>query len=195
MRACLVMICRWPKSFHTSPCSCLDARVHSSFIFCILCPGRLGLDRLPCGWNGHNDTLHDTRRFYCCMRMHRRQYCTLLPFTLENWTITMSSRNTRPRPCRKWPMAAVLPLVRITRFPLQHVPKRSAGPACGKCFNLTLLNTYTSDPPFFPDVVKSIVIKVTDLCPLSEAGWCSGTQTKKNPCALGLPSPRPLNPT
>ncbi|KAJ7783342.1 RlpA-like double-psi beta-barrel-protein domain-containing protein-containing protein [Mycena metata] len=55
------------------------------------------------------------------------------------------------------------------------------GPACGKCFNLTLLNTYTSDPPFFPDVVKSIVIKVTDLCPLSEAGWCSGTQTKKNP--------------
>jgi prophage antirepressor-like protein len=28
----------------------------------------------------------------------------------------MSSRNTRPRPCRKWPMAAVLPLVRITCF-------------------------------------------------------------------------------
>ncbi|KAJ7680491.1 RlpA-like double-psi beta-barrel-protein domain-containing protein-containing protein [Mycena polygramma] len=55
------------------------------------------------------------------------------------------------------------------------------GPACGKCFNLTLLNTYTSDPPFFPDVTKSIVIKVTDLCPLSEAGWCSGTQAKKNP--------------
>ncbi|KAF7376286.1 Expansin-like EG45 domain-containing protein [Mycena sanguinolenta] len=24
------------------------------------------------------------------------------------------------------------------------------GPACGKCFNLTLLNTYTSTPPFFP---------------------------------------------
>ncbi|KAJ7217887.1 RlpA-like double-psi beta-barrel-protein domain-containing protein-containing protein, partial [Mycena pura] len=55
------------------------------------------------------------------------------------------------------------------------------GPACGKCFNLTLLNTYTSDPPFIPNVVKSIVIKVTDLCPLSEAGWCDGTQTKKNP--------------
>ncbi|KAF7361749.1 Expansin-like EG45 domain-containing protein [Mycena venus] len=55
------------------------------------------------------------------------------------------------------------------------------GPACGKCFNLTLLNTYIPDPPFFPNVVKSIVIKVTDLCPLSETGWCSGTQTKKNP--------------
>jgi hypothetical protein len=55
------------------------------------------------------------------------------------------------------------------------------GPACGKCFNLTLLNTYTPDPPFFPTVSKSIVIKVTDLCPLSETGWCSGTQTKKNP--------------
>ncbi|KAJ7091223.1 RlpA-like double-psi beta-barrel-protein domain-containing protein-containing protein [Mycena epipterygia] len=55
------------------------------------------------------------------------------------------------------------------------------GPACGKCFNLTLLNTYTPDPPFFPNVVKSIVIKVTDLCPLSATGWCSGTPTKKNP--------------
>ncbi|KAJ7076333.1 RlpA-like double-psi beta-barrel-protein domain-containing protein-containing protein [Mycena belliarum] len=55
------------------------------------------------------------------------------------------------------------------------------GPACGKCFNLTLLNSYTGSPPFLPSVVKSIVIKVTDLCPLSEAGWCSGTKTKKNP--------------
>ncbi|KAJ6499133.1 RlpA-like double-psi beta-barrel-protein domain-containing protein-containing protein [Mycena sanguinolenta] len=55
------------------------------------------------------------------------------------------------------------------------------GPACGKCFNLTLLNTYTSSPPFFPNVVKSIIVKVTDLCPLSTDGWCDGTQTKKNP--------------
>ncbi|KAK7005658.1 expansin-like EG45 domain-containing protein [Favolaschia claudopus] len=55
------------------------------------------------------------------------------------------------------------------------------GPACGRCFKLTLLNTYTSDPPFFPNVVKSLVVKVTDLCPLSEAGWCSGRQNKTNP--------------
>jgi len=55
------------------------------------------------------------------------------------------------------------------------------GPACGKCFNITLLNTFLSDPPFYPSVTKSIVIKVTDLCPLSEAGWCSGTTNKTNP--------------
>lgn len=54
------------------------------------------------------------------------------------------------------------------------------GPACGKCFNLTLLNTFLSDPPFYPTEVKSIVIKVTDLCPLSQAGWCSGTESKPN---------------
>jgi len=55
------------------------------------------------------------------------------------------------------------------------------GPGCGRCFLLTLLNTYTSDPPFFPTVTKSIVVKVTDLCPLSQAGWCSGTENKTNP--------------
>ena len=54
------------------------------------------------------------------------------------------------------------------------------GPACGRCFNLTLLNTFLSSPPFYPPS-KSIVIKVTDLCPLSESGWCSGTETKTNP--------------
>lgn len=55
-----------------------------------------------------------------------------------------------------------------------------AGPGCGKCFKLTLLNTFESDPPFYPSVTKSVVIKVTDLCPLSEDGWCSGTNDKTN---------------
>ena len=54
------------------------------------------------------------------------------------------------------------------------------GPACGKCFNLTLLNPVYASPPFHPLVTKSIVIKVTDLCPLSRGGWCSGTETKLN---------------
>lgn len=61
-----------------------------------------------------------------------------------------------------------------------------AGPGCGKCFKLTLLNTFESDPPFYPSVTKSVVIKVTDLCPLSEDGWCSGTNDKTN--AWGLQS-------
>ncbi|KIY49104.1 hypothetical protein FISHEDRAFT_42016 [Fistulina hepatica ATCC 64428] len=58
---------------------------------------------------------------------------------------------------------------------------KAYGPACGRCFNLTLLNTYTGSPPFFPKVTKSIVVKITDLCPLTEDGWCSGTKTKNDP--------------
>ncbi|KAJ6625466.1 hypothetical protein B0H10DRAFT_2001442 [Mycena sp. CBHHK59/15] len=45
-----------------------------------------------------------------------------------------------------------------TKYPTAAI-STAFGPACGKCFNLTLLNTYTSDPP----------------------GWCSGTQNKTNP--------------
>lgn len=55
------------------------------------------------------------------------------------------------------------------------------GPGCGQCFQLTLLNTYTSDPPFFPDVTKSVVIKVTDLCP-GAGDWCSATPGHPNKC-------------
>ncbi|KAH8107247.1 RlpA-like double-psi beta-barrel-protein domain-containing protein-containing protein [Cristinia sonorae] len=54
------------------------------------------------------------------------------------------------------------------------------GPGCGRCFKLTLLNTYTPTPPFFPDVTKSVVVKVTDLCPIGGAGWCSATADKPN---------------
>ncbi|KAI0031732.1 RlpA-like double-psi beta-barrel-protein domain-containing protein-containing protein [Vararia minispora EC-137] len=57
------------------------------------------------------------------------------------------------------------------------------GPACGRCFRLTLLNTFLSDPPFYPEVTKSVVIKVTDLCPLSTTGWCNATT--KGPNAAG----------
>lgn len=53
------------------------------------------------------------------------------------------------------------------------------GRSCGRCFNLTLLNTFTSNPPFYPNVSKSVVIKVTDLCPLG-GRWCDATQTKMN---------------
>lgn len=55
------------------------------------------------------------------------------------------------------------------------------GPGCGRCFNITLLNTFLSSPPFFPDVTKSVVIKVTDLCPAGGgAGWCGATPNKPN---------------
>lgn len=53
------------------------------------------------------------------------------------------------------------------------------GPGCGKCFNLTLVNTFLSVPPFFPNETKSVVVKVTDLCPIS-SDWCTATQGKPN---------------
>lgn len=56
------------------------------------------------------------------------------------------------------------------------------GPGCGRCFNLTLVNTFTSNPPFYPpqDEQSSVVVKVTDLCPLGGAGWCSAMPNKPN---------------
>lgn len=51
----------------------------------------------------------------------------------------------------------------------------SYGPACGRCFNLTLLDAFTANPRFYPNVTKSVVVKVTDLCPLSQSGWCNAT--------------------
>ena len=56
----------------------------------------------------------------------------------------------------------------------------SPGPGCGRCFKLTLVNPIIATPPFHPDVTKSIFVKITDLCPLSTTGWCSGTKTKPN---------------
>ena len=58
------------------------------------------------------------------------------------------------------------------------------GPGCGRCFQLTLLNSYTASPPFFPNTHPNIVVKITDLCPLSKNGWCSGTEKKTNPYVL-----------
>ena len=54
------------------------------------------------------------------------------------------------------------------------------GPACGRCFKLTLLNTFLSDPPFYPNETKSVVVKITDSCP-SISQWCSATASKPNP--------------
>ncbi|CAE6447594.1 unnamed protein product [Rhizoctonia solani] len=53
------------------------------------------------------------------------------------------------------------------------------GSSCGRCFNLTLLNTFLSTPPFYPNPTKSIVIKVTDLCP-AISQWCDATESKPN---------------
>ncbi|KAI0055173.1 hypothetical protein BV25DRAFT_1922032 [Artomyces pyxidatus] len=54
------------------------------------------------------------------------------------------------------------------------------GPSCGRCFKLSLLNTFLSNPPFYPPTPKSLVVKVTDLCPLSTTGWCNATTSGPN---------------
>ncbi|KDQ27682.1 plant-expansin-like protein [Pleurotus ostreatus PC15] len=59
------------------------------------------------------------------------------------------------------------------------------GPGCGRCFKLTLLNTFLSDPPFYPTESKSITVKITDLCPLG-GDWCSATTNKPNKAGLSL---------
>ncbi|PAV18763.1 endoglucanase v [Pyrrhoderma noxium] len=53
------------------------------------------------------------------------------------------------------------------------------GPGCGRCFNLTLINAFLVDPPFYPNVTKSIVVKVTDLCPKT-GRWCSASKDSVN---------------
>jgi len=68
------------------------------------------------------------------------------------------------------------------------------GPACGYCFQLTLLNTFLSDPPFYPDEHPSVVVKVTDLCPIT-SDWCTATENQPNAAGhflnfdLSFPSP------
>ncbi|EIW82871.1 hypothetical protein CONPUDRAFT_51844 [Coniophora puteana RWD-64-598 SS2] len=54
------------------------------------------------------------------------------------------------------------------------------GPACGSCFNLTLVDAFLVSPKYYPNVTRSVVVKITDLCPLSKAGWCDPTTSKPN---------------
>jgi len=52
------------------------------------------------------------------------------------------------------------------------------GPSCGKCMNLTLVNSIYSNPPFYPNPTKSVVVKVTDQCP--GPGLCGATPGNPN---------------
>ncbi|KAF8441618.1 RlpA-like double-psi beta-barrel-protein domain-containing protein-containing protein [Boletus edulis BED1] len=56
----------------------------------------------------------------------------------------------------------------------------SYGPACGQCFELTLLDAFTANPRFYPNTTQSVVVKITDLCPLSKSGWCNATSSGPN---------------
>jgi len=68
------------------------------------------------------------------------------------------------------------------------------GPGCGRCFKLQLINTFLSDPIWYPNSKNSIVIKVTDECP-SGPPWCNATDSQPNAAGawvnfdLAYPSP------
>lgn len=50
------------------------------------------------------------------------------------------------------------------------------GSSCGN--RASLLNTFLSTPPFYPNPTKSVVVKVVDRCPGTE--WCGATESKPN---------------
>ncbi|KAG0142297.1 hypothetical protein CROQUDRAFT_50492 [Cronartium quercuum f. sp. fusiforme G11] len=73
-----------------------------------------------------------------------------------------------------------------------------AGPACGRCFKITLISAHTATPPFIladrPDKpTPSVVVKIVDKCP--SPTYCAATETTKNSLSrtvhfdLALPSP------
>ncbi|KAG8835274.1 hypothetical protein FRC20_003309 [Serendipita sp. 405] len=55
------------------------------------------------------------------------------------------------------------------------------GPGCGACYRLKPLNTFLSNPPFFPpeNELRDIVVKVIDLCP-TWSPWCEATADEPN---------------
>lgn len=81
----------------------------------------------------------------------------------------------------KWLMGAAVAMVSFCSFLSVCILISSQGSGCGKCFKLTLINPVVATPPFYPDVVKSVIIKIIDLCPLSNAGWCDAMNGKPNP--------------
>ncbi|GAA5885527.1 hypothetical protein JCM6882_007454 [Rhodosporidiobolus microsporus] len=64
------------------------------------------------------------------------------------------------------------------------------GPACGQCFNLTLLETFFAEPTWVlsEEQRRSVVVKVTDKCPATSGnpnkGWCGATDKKTNKADL-----------
>lgn len=64
----------------------------------------------------------------------------------------------------------------LSQLSFGAAPGEGAGDACGRCFTLT----GTADPfsPSFKGPFHSIVVKVTDLCPVQgNAEWCGQTES------------------
>ncbi|CAL1714201.1 unnamed protein product [Somion occarium] len=67
----------------------------------------------------------------------------------------------------------------VSQLAFGSAPGLGAGDACGRCFAITA----TQDPfsPSFPGPFKTIVVKVTDLCPVQgNQEWCGQSQSNSN---------------
>jgi hypothetical protein len=66
----------------------------------------------------------------------------------------------------------------ISQLAFGSAPGLGAGDACGRCFSLTA----SADPysPAYTGPFKSVIVKVTDMCPAAgNEQWCG--QTTSNP--------------
>ncbi|BGO99473.1 RlpA-like double-psi beta-barrel-containing protein domain-containing protein [Rhodotorula toruloides] len=83
----------------------------------------------------------------------------------------------------------------------------ASGPACGQCFNLTLLETFGATPEWVPTDQQrrnaSVVVKIADKCPAPplydpDKTWCGATASKPNKAGFflhfDLSSPSPSIP-
>jgi len=87
-------------------------------------------------------------------------------------------------PCGCTPETTHYPVAALSQ--MAYGSSMNFGPGCGRCFELTLANPLVATPMFYPEDPPSVVIKIVDLCPLSQAGWCSGTTKKTNSAGAQL---------
>ncbi len=68
----------------------------------------------------------------------------------------------------------------INQLAFGSAPGSGAGDACGRCFALTG-NADPYSPNYSGPFGKTIVVKVTDLCPIAgNQEWCGQTQSNRN---------------
>jgi len=128
------------------------------------------------------------------MRKHRLVFSLSLVFLLDIYALgyTMPSVGFATMTHYYLPMNAIAACgctAESTHYPtaalsaLAYGSTDAFGPGCGRCFRLQLINTIDSTPTWYPASPPSIVIKVTDLCPLG-GSWCNATSTSPNAAGL-----------
>ncbi|KAF8313146.1 hypothetical protein DL93DRAFT_2138113 [Clavulina sp. PMI_390] len=71
------------------------------------------------------------------------------------------------------------PTVALSALAYNGSDETGYGTQCGRCVRLQLINSILSDPPWYPANPPSIVVKITDKCPLGPP-WCNATESAPN---------------